>query len=265
MNNSTPNVNDLFGQAAQSGSITKDSLHALVDVGAEIEAAMGTSAEDVQSSEVFLLSQLVDDTGSIRTVKGNTKAVRDGHNLVLDELEKSNKGDDIMAHTRFLNSGVLFGFCPVQSGIRLDMSNYNPGGGTPLYDQSLIILGSVLAKEQEFANQGVPVRTVTVIISDGGDNESRHPAADVAKVVRDMLRTENHIVAFMGIDDGSTDFRQIALDMGIPDDWILTPKNDGHSIRQAFGLISRASKMASQGADSFSNTKATGFGAGITS
>lgn len=263
MSSQSVKVSDLFSQAAERGAIPADSLDALTDLGAEIENALGVSADDVPASEVFLLTSLLDDSGSIRFA-GNSQHVRDGHNLVLDELGKSNKGDDILAHTTYLNNGVLFPYCALKAALKLDPQNYNPTGNTPLYDQALTVLATVLAKEQEFANQGVPVRTVTVIVTDGADTSSRHTAREVANLVNSMLRAENHIVAFMGIDDGETDFRAVAREMGIQDNWILTPKNDGHSIRQAFGVISRASKSASQGVDSFSKTAKGGLAAGIT-
>ena len=255
-------VAGLLSQAAGRGTVPDESLVGLRDLGAEIANALGISVDDVSASEVFLLTMVIDDSGSIRFA-GNSDFVRDGHNFVLDELKKSNKGDDILVHTSYLNDGTLFPYCLLGTAKKLDQGNYNPGGSTPLYDQSLAVLGTVLAKEQEFANQGVPVRAVTVIITDGADTSSRRRAAEVATLVRKMISAENHIVAFMGIDDGSTDFREVAREMGISDEWILTPKNDGHSIRQAFGVVSRISKSASQGAASFSAVAQTGFGAGI--
>ena len=259
---SKTNVGTLFSQAVDRGTLPQGSIAALKDVGSEIENALGVSAEDVPASEVFLLTIEIDDSGSIRFAS-NAQFVRDGHNLVLDELARSNKSDDILVHTSYLNGGTLFPYRLLSGAIRLDNTNYNPMGGTPLYDQTLAVLGTVLAKEQEFANQGVPVRTVTVIVTDGRDEGSRRSASDVKKLVDALLRSENHIIAFMGIDDGVTDFRAVAREMGIRDEWILTPKNDGHSIRQAFGVVSRISKSASQGAQAFSAAAQGGFGSGI--
>ena len=41
----------------------------------------------------------------------------------------------------------------------------------------------MIAKEREFADEGVPVRTVTVIVSDGADQHSRKRPGDVARPV----------------------------------------------------------------------------------
>jgi hypothetical protein len=139
--------------------------------------------------------------------------------------------------------------------------NYNPNLGTPLYDQTLILLGTVLAKAQEFADNGVPVRTVTLIITDGADGVSIHADAKrVASVVKDMLKAETHIVAAMGIDDGYTDFRQVFKEMGIRDEWILTPGNSESEIRKAFQVFSQSAVRVSQSSANFNNTSLGGFG-----
>ena len=257
-------VTQLLSQAADRGSAaTPDSLHGLHDLGRAIQGAMGVSADDIPASEVFLLSFVIDDSGSIR-FGSNTQHVRDGHNAVQEELRKSSKGEDILVHAHALNSGVIYPFCPLKTAPQLDTKNYNPDGDTPLFDATLTVLGAVIAKEQEFANQGVPVRSVTVIVSDGANNTSLKTAADVRKLVDQLLKAENHIVALLGVDDGSTDYRAVAAEMGIRPEWVLTPQSDGKSIRHAFGVISRISQSASQGAASFSKAAATGFGSGIT-
>ena len=113
-----------------------------------------------------------------------------------------------------------------------------------------ILLGTVLAKAQEFEDNGVPVRTVTLIITDGADMHSQKATAKtVRSLVNDMLQTENHIIAAMGIDDGGqTDFRQVFQKMGIRDEWILTPGNSQKEIRQAFQVFSQSAVQISKSA-----------------
>ncbi len=79
------------------------------------------------------------------------------------------------------------------------------------------MLGTVIAKAQELAQAGIAVRTVTLIITDGGDyGSTRCKPADVKAMVNDMLAQENHIVAAMGINDGTTDFKAVFRDDGHP-------------------------------------------------
>lgn len=69
---------------------------------------------------------------------------------------------------------------------------------------------------------------------------------------------ETHVVAAMGIDDGSTDFRSVFQEMGIEDRWILTPANTASEIRSAFQVFSQSALRASQAAR-FSKTAIGGF------
>jgi len=70
-----------------------------------------------------------------------------------------------------------------------------------------------------------------------------------------MLAQENHIVAAMGISDGTTDFREVFRKMGIADRWILTPGNSASEIRRAFSVFSQSAVRAAAGAQlgGFSN------------
>ena len=257
------NIKKLFQDAEDEGKLSPASLQVLnvVDLGAQIQAGLGASVDDVQSSEVVLVTIMPDDSGSI-AYANNAGAVRDGHNLVLSALIDSKQRDSILAHNRYLNGRVLYPYCPVVKATKMDASNYDPNLGTPLYDQTVLLLGTVIAKAQEFANNGVPARTVTLIITDGADGGSTWASAkDVKNLVRDMNQSECHIVAAMGINDGVTPFRDVFRSMGIEDRWILTPGKDSADIRKAFLLFSQSAVRASQGGATFSRAAAGGFGA----
>jgi len=229
--------------------LSKQALDALdvVDVGAQIQAGLGVTIDDVAASEVVLLSMMPDDSQSIAAA-GNTEAVRDGHNFVLDALATSKQSGEVLAHTRYLNGDVLFPYTALAHAVKMTPANFDPCHGTPLFDQSVVLLGTVIAKAQELAQAGIAVRTVTLIITDGGDyGSTRCRPADVAAIVADMLAQENHIVAAMGIRDGSTDFKKVFRSMGIPDRWILTPGNSASEIRRAFAVFSQSAVRASQG------------------
>jgi hypothetical protein len=262
MTNSVPNVGDLLATAQDDGVLSAAAMQALdiPDLGAQIQAGLGINCDDVTASEVVLVTLLIDDSGSIR-MGSNAQLVRDGHNTVLDALLATKQKDGLLLHTRYLNGTVLNPYRLLDTAERMDTHNYNPTGGTPLYDQAVVVLGTVLTKAQEFADQGVPVRTVTLIVSDGADAGSRQSTShDVGDIVRDMLRAETHIVAAMGIDDGYTDFGAVFREMGMPTEWVLTPNNTPTEIRQAFQVFSQSAVRASQTAGTFSQTALGGFG-----
>lgn len=244
----TPNIQQLFQSAQNEGLLSTSALHSLTvnDIGAQIQAGLGIAVDDVPATEVVLVTIMPDDSSSI-DYNHNAQAVRGGHNSVIDVLMDSQQGSAILIHNRYLNGTVLYPYCPVKDALRMDQKNYQPNKGTPLYDQTVILLGTVLAKAQEFANYGIPVRTVTLIITDGADcHSTKHRPQEVAEIVKGMIAHENHIVAGMGIDDGSTNFRQVFQEMGILDRWILTPSNSETEISKAFQVFSRSAVRMSQ-------------------
>jgi hypothetical protein len=248
--------------AADTGLISDASLQALevIDMGALIQAGLGVDVQDVTTSEVTLVSQLIDDSASIR-FGSNAQIVREGHNAVLDALNDSKQANGILMHARYLNGKVLYPYCLLNQAIRMDARNYDPNGSTPLYDQTAVLLGTVVAKVQEFEDNNVPVRAVTLIVTDGADCGSQHFTPHTLKpLIRDLLQSEMHIVAGLGISDGSTDFRRVFRDMGLEDEWILTPAQSATEIRAAFRLFSQSAVRASQGGAAFGQTAMGGFG-----
>jgi len=216
------------GALSASGHATLD----VIDLGAQIQAGLGVAVDDVAASEVVLVSMMPDDSASISGA-GNVGNVRDGHNLVLDALGKSRQAGEIFVHTRYLNGHVLTPYAPLTSAVRMTAQNYQADKGTPLYDQTVVLLGTVVAKSQEFAQDGVPVRTVTLLITDGEDAGWRRCGPrNVRTLVEDMLAQECHVVAAMGI----------------PDRWILTPGNSATEIRRAFQVFSQSAAAIGGGA-----------------
>ncbi|HKG91534.1 MAG TPA: hypothetical protein VKA84_06580 [Gemmatimonadaceae bacterium] len=259
---STAPVPALIQRARDEGDLSAQSFDAIMlaaDIGAQIQAGLGVAPDDVPAAEVTLVTMMPDDSGSI-AMANNESAVRAGHNEVLDSLEKCTQADGILVHTRYLNGHVLYPYRPLAASPRMTAKNYRAVHGTPLYDQTVVLLGTVLAKSKELEASGIPVRTVTLIVSDGADvHSSQQTAASVRSLVEDMRRSENHVVAAMGIDDGQTDFRRVFREMGIPNEWILTLRSSATEIRAAFRLFSQSAIRVSQSA-AFSASAFGGFG-----
>jgi hypothetical protein len=144
---------------------------------------------------------------------------------------------------------VLFPYGALDQAVRMTAKNYDPNLGTPLYDQTTVLLGTVVAKAHELRAAGIAVRTVTLLITDGADcGSQRCRASDVRTLVDDLLAGESHVVAAMGISDGTTNFRKVFADMGIPDRWVLTPSGTASEIRRAFQVFSRSAVAIGSGA-----------------
>jgi len=257
---SNANLSQLFSSARTEGNLSAAAAQTLVvkDIGVKIKAGLGTPVDNVTASEVLLVSNLIDDSGSMG---GSEQALIDGYNnLVIGSLKDSKESNGILVHTRYLSDYILDPYTLIENAKAMDNSNYVASlGHTPLYDQSLVLLGTVVLKAQEFINNGVPARTITLLLTDGLNNSSRNSASDVAKIVSDMRASENHIIAAMGIGGNPNAFRQTFQEMGIEDRWILTPKNTPSEVRKCLQLFSRSAVRASQSAKSFSQTAGGGF------
>jgi hypothetical protein len=255
-------INSLIGSAKQQGSLSAASANVLtaIDIGDRIREGLGVGVDDVLANDVILVTMLIDDSGSIR-MSGNSQIVRDGHNLVVEALRggKDQQVQNMLCHTAYLNGKILYPYVVIGSAINMESNNYDPNGGTPLYEAGIVTLGRVLTKAQEFSDAGVTVRTITLIVTDGASTDNNRTAAEFATVARDMYKKETHIIAGMGIADGSTDFKQVFRDMGIPDEWILTPGNTNSEIRKAFQIFSKSAVRASQNVASFTSSVGGGF------
>ena len=252
-------ISSFIAPAVASGELSAASGFVIDDLGVQIQAALGIDVDDVEASEATLVSALLDDSGSMAGVAAEA---REGFNHVMDALSDSKQSEGILMMVSNFG-GVVRPYSLITDIERLDTQNYQPMGGTPLYDATLVMLGAAVTKVAQFEQSGVACRSVNFIVTDGDDNLSRHVRRDVARVVGDMLRSEKHIVAGVGIASPyvQVDFLEVFRGMGLKDEWILTPGNTASEIRRVFALISKSATRASQGAASFSKTAAGGFGA----
>jgi hypothetical protein len=243
----------IISGAYEPGLITRrsvDSLLAVEDIGTEIERGLGGSSGN---ESVFLVTILADDSQSIFR-DGNAAAVAEGHNDIVDELKQvvHDASDGVLLLTRYINGTVLNPCTTLERATLMDLRTYQEGGITPLYDQSVITLGTVIAKTAQLAARGIKVRTFTLIITDGADEYSASAnAQSVAWLVGDLLLSGSHIVAAMGVRDGRTNFQTVFAEMGIKPGWILTPDNSRDKIRQAFREVTDTLALAAGSENGF--------------
>jgi hypothetical protein len=256
-------ITDLFSNAEENGSLSQTSLDILtdVDVGQDIMANMGVSVDDVLASETLLISLLIDDSSSINHAN-NAKLVRAGCNEIIKALKGCTQNNAILIQTQYINGKVLDTFRMINEATALDSKNYSPSGITPLFDQTVRLLGTTLAKCDQFEGVSVPHRSISIILTDAADvGSTEADERSCNSIISDMLAQEIHIVGGMGIDDGGmTDFHKVFSDMGIRPEWIITPGNNASEIRAAFGFVSQSVSNAAQNSGSFSKTSQAGMG-----
>lgn len=233
-----------------------ESLKRVSGITREISQGLGKEVTATLSGNYMLLGIMPDDSGSIYEI-GCEDILRKGHNIVLDGLDQQ-EGLRALVLTRYLHGKVLNPYMPSSMAKRMSRENYQANGSwTPLFRQSIILLGTVVAKAQELEERGAVVNTVSLLITDGEDNNSGDlTAASVAWVVRDMMSSGKHIVAGMGI--GET-YRKVFREMGIPDRWILTPNDDLGDISNAFQKFMAKAVEASKDPESFRRALESGL------
>lgn len=248
--NSKHNIETLFGQAADDGILGPESQNILMQNLDEsvIAGAAGKRAEEVDATEVTLVTVVIDDSGSI-AAKRLVDAVREGQNALVRALSGSKQQDSILiaqwklGHT----AELIHSYVPVTDAVMLDQRNYNPASGTALYDVWMAALASNIAYAQTLAATGTQVTSVALVITDGHDEASRqYRALDCTLLAGDLLASESFHLAFIGVGEARM-FRTVAEEMGFAKDTILTASATETEIRKAINFASQSIIRASQG------------------
>lgn len=248
--NGGSNLKNLFSGAASAGVISQGtSLMLTGDIGPLVVAgAAGMPMEDILATDVTLVTVLIDASSSIRAA-GLEQAVRDGQNLLVDALAQSKEKDSILLALWTFNDApsVVHSYVPVSDAARLDVKNYCGSGSTALYDTWCDALAANVAYAQRLRDGGTPVKSVIVVLTDGEDVGSKRRAQDCARLSGDLLRSEQFVLAFVGVGS-EADFRRVASSMGVPDGGIeVQATASAAALRRVFQMVSRSAIRASQG------------------
>lgn len=230
---SSSNLRSLFknqgGLSHQSIDLMVQNLDGQAGLG-----CVGAQVDDLNTDDVTLLVMLIDASGSMSSVR---QEVIDSFNQMSRALMDSKASDSILmsAWTFDDKPKLLFGYTPIDSVKDLTPATYDPDGGTALFDAVLDGFIGIVGYGQDLRNNGIRTRSIVVVITDGGDNMSKHTAASVKTIAQDLIRQEFYTLAFVGMGDVNT-FRHIADSMGFPE--VLTIGNSASEIRKALKMIS---------------------------
>ncbi|MCA1600375.1 MAG: hypothetical protein LC776_01585 [Acidobacteria bacterium] len=231
---------ELIHLANIRGTLSADSARSLKrpEIAHQIDKALEDSYDVESAEELLLVTLMPDDSGSMNGSKQNS--VIDGHNWLLSKMASSGSSKNIMLQTRYLNGQVLNPFSPLSDCQELSFENYQCNLGTPLFEQTLVTLGTVMAKTEEVADVSERVRTATLIMTDGQatDKNASVLKAEVASVVKDMRRVGDHIVAGMGFTIVKDDHAvyDVFEEMGIKAEYIF-PARDREQVLRAFRIF----------------------------
>lgn len=153
----------------------------------------------VKGRVVFCL----DESGSMGS---HTHYAISAYNKFLDKLKNDKRVDYLYSLWKFNNtSSVSENNISIKDAATLALrTNYDPGGGTALYDT---ILDAVLAVGKVNPN----TKVVVVVLSDGGDNQSQTSVDDVLALVQQLSSLPNWTFIYLGAYEG---FESAAAKMG---------------------------------------------------
>ncbi|MCU0512662.1 MAG: VWA domain-containing protein [Anaerolineae bacterium] len=230
---SSNNLRSLFknqpGLSHQSIDLMVQNLDGQAGLG-----CVGAQVDELNTDDVTLLVVLLDASGSMDSVR---QPVLEAFNELCRALMDSKSRDSILmsAWTFHDRPALLFGYTPIDQVQDLTPAQYQPDGGTALFDAVLSGFTGIVGYGQDLRNNGIRTRSIVVVMTDGGDNMSASTAAAVKTVAGDLIRQEFYTLAFVGLGDEKT-FRHIADSMGFPE--VLTVANTAADIRKALHMIS---------------------------
>lgn len=236
----------IFAEAVADGLMsqpTKDLMCVSLD-DAVLAGCAGVNPDDIEATEVTLVSLLIDDSGSMA---GLEDAVIAGQRAMLEAFAKSKQKDSFLVGMWALNrTDPYHSYVKVDDAVRLDRRNYQPNGCTPLCDRWCEILSANVVYAGQLRANGTVVRSIVVVITDSYDNASqKFDIADCAKIAKDLLSSEQFILAMVGVGQ-ETDFRAMAKKMAIPDGAVMIAQATASDMRHAFHLVSQSVIRASQ-------------------
>lgn len=231
--------------AASAGHLNQISSQALLgNLNANtIPSTIGTQVQLLETTTPLVLDIVVDSTGSlggfeaiiikaINDTVGDFKLMRNktGQEMYLCVIEFSSRGTG-------QNMRVIQDFIHVQDFVELTVNDYQTAGQTPLFDSTFDGITRTMAfGASTFAYGATGVQEVTIIISDGDDNDSRRSAADVARFLVELNTKPNFVAAFIGV--GNFPWMAVAKSMGFLDGNIIAVDKTDSGITKALKLVS---------------------------
>jgi uncharacterized protein YegL len=187
-----------------------------------------TAVEDLESENVNLIFLGIDQSGSMCNFsKDMKKCLKE----FKDALTNSKEADEILiARTNFADDIDIGGYKKI---CEFD-TDYSASGCTALYD--VIIDGTdKLSEYREFLkNQGIRVKAVFAIFSDGQDTTSSSSFSKAKKQI-EFLNNEEITTAFISFGGAAT---KEAKDLGFKN--ILDVASSASELRKAFNCLSKS-------------------------
>jgi len=202
---------------------------------------------NITADEVIGITFVIDKSGSVNRYISD---LNDNLNGFLQEMGHSHVADKILCQILEFDDDVkvLNGFQPIAD---IKPFNIQPGGMTSCFDACAKGLENTIQYRQNLEQQGITVKNLVFIITDGESNADRkYAASDVKKLVDDLYTNESNFGSFsiilFGLGD-ETNFKRVGKEMGIRDEMIATIGITAKEIRKMIGFISSSVSSSGSG------------------
>lgn len=198
--------------------------------------APNLSVDKLENEHTTLISLGIDESGSMTPYED---VVRENLRKFQSSLIGSKQCDEMLVSvTRF--NGDIHG-----SGFQLVydiLDFYSADGMTSLYDTIIVMKNQLISYSEQLKNNGIRVKSVCVLFSDGEDTSSVSKIRDANDAVAEMLKQEI-VVAFVAFGSGA---KGIAQQLGISESNTLEVNSTVSELRRAFDVLSKSAISVSK-------------------
>jgi len=254
MSQNITDIKNMFSNPTTNGGMSQQAADIMINAldDTDLAGCVGTVTEDMDTDEVTVVTFILDKSGSMSP---HQATVRDAYDMLIESLKESKQHKSMIVSTRCFatTSTLLHGFKKVDEVEPIGNNYVADGNSTALHDTMISALTDIKAYTQDLKNQGMRVKCIVIVLSDGDDNEAPQKAKDVKILADDLLKSEQYYLVYYGYaTDPSTDLKKIAAKIGFPN--VLITGTTKTEVRKNTGLVSKSIIRASQtqvGANSF--------------
>lgn len=159
--------------------------------------------ERLGATEYTLVTLAIDMSGS---VSGFDLELTNSIKEVVNACKKSPRAENLLLRLVTFNQNVYeeHGFKLIKD---IDENDYNqiisPSGMTALYDATLSSIDSIKDYGKTLVEQDFDVNGIAIVVTDGVDNQSKHPASKVKEAVADTAfeeELESMVTILVGVN-----------------------------------------------------------------
>jgi len=213
--------------------------------GTNLAGCLGAELDDLETDDVTIVKVLLDASYSMND---HEQTVREAYDKFINSFKGSKQAGSILVSTITFatQAKILHGFKKSDEIDPIGKDYIAKGGSTALYDALIDALTGAQAYAMDLKTNGVRVKVIIVVFSDGDDNDSRKASASNIKTIVDAaIKKEGFYPVYVGFKQSpNDDLEAIAKRCGFPNVEITNATES--DIRRTVDLVSKSVIRTSQ-------------------